>query len=82
MCFKACLECFSTPRFNHALRFGQIVLNGWATLIAEINDYALDESWVFPVSSQPTILMSTTKLQGVTPTMHNGFYYDAAWLTA
>jgi len=42
MCFKACLECFSTPRFNHALRFGQIVLNGWATLIAEIKSVGID----------------------------------------
>ena len=51
-------------------------------LIYEINDYVLDESWVFPVASQPAILMSTRRLQGVIPTMHNGFYYDAAQLTA
>jgi peptide/nickel transport system substrate-binding protein len=49
------------------------------TLISQINDFALDQSWVFPVASQPAILMSTNKLQGVVPTMHNGFYYDAAW---
>jgi peptide/nickel transport system substrate-binding protein len=52
------------------------------SMIAEMNDFVLDESWVFPISSQPSILMSTNKLQGVVPTMHNGYYYDAAWFIA
>jgi len=52
------------------------------SLIAEMNDFALDESWVFPISSQPSILMSNNRLQGVVPTMHNGYYYDNAWFGA
>ncbi|HEX8968866.1 MAG TPA: ABC transporter substrate-binding protein [Chloroflexota bacterium] len=52
------------------------------SLIAEINDYVLDETWVFPIASQPSILMSTSRLRGIVPTLHTGFYYESAWLTA
>jgi hypothetical protein len=50
--------------------------------ISEMNDFVLDESWVFAISSQPSILMSTSRLQGVAPTMHNGYHYDNAWFGA
>jgi peptide/nickel transport system substrate-binding protein len=52
------------------------------SLIAEMNDFALDQTWVFAVCAQPSILLSTNKLQGLVPTMHNGFYFESAWLNA
>jgi hypothetical protein len=47
-----------------------------------MNDFALDESWVFAISSQPTILVTSSRVQGVVPTMHNGFYFENVSFTA
>ncbi|MBV9133716.1 MAG: ABC transporter substrate-binding protein [Chloroflexi bacterium] len=49
-------------------------------LIPQINDYVLDQSWVFPICSSPSILVTTNKLQGLVPALYNGWFFDAAWL--
>ncbi len=49
-------------------------------LISQINDYVLDQTWVFPISSNPAILVSTNKLQGLVPALYNGWFFDAASL--
>jgi peptide/nickel transport system substrate-binding protein len=52
------------------------------TLISQMNDFVLDQSWVFAVCSNPAILVSTNKLHGLVPAMYNGWFFDAAWLAA
>jgi peptide/nickel transport system substrate-binding protein len=49
-------------------------------LISQINDYALDQTWVMPICSNPSILVSTNKLQGLVPALYNGWFFDGASL--
>jgi peptide/nickel transport system substrate-binding protein len=49
-------------------------------LVAQLNDYVLDQSWIFPVASSPAILVTTSKLQGLVPALYNGWFFDAGWL--
>src|SRR5206468_4840158 len=38
-------------------------------LIPQINDFVLDQTWIFAISSNPAILVSTSKLQGPVPSL-------------
>jgi peptide/nickel transport system substrate-binding protein len=49
-------------------------------MIAQINDFVLDQSWVFPVSSNPAIMVTSSKVQGLVPSLYNGWFFDSAWL--
>ena len=49
-------------------------------LIAQINDYVLDQTWVFSICSNPSILVTSSKLQGLVPALYNGWFFDGAWL--
>jgi ABC-type transport system substrate-binding protein len=49
-------------------------------LIPQMNDFVLDQSWVFPICSSPSILVSTSKLRGLVPALYNGWFFDGAWL--
>jgi peptide/nickel transport system substrate-binding protein len=50
------------------------------TLYATINDYILDQSWAMPISSNPQIMVGTTKLHGVQPNQYGAWYFTNAWL--
>ncbi len=49
-------------------------------LIPQINAFVLDQSWIFPISSNPAILMTARNLQGLVPALYNGWFFDGAWL--
>jgi peptide/nickel transport system substrate-binding protein len=49
-------------------------------LISRINDYVLDQSWIFPISSNPAILVTNSKLKGLVPALYNGWFFDGASL--
>jgi ABC-type transport system substrate-binding protein len=49
-------------------------------LIPRINDFVLDQSWIFAISSNPAILMASSRLQGLQPALYNGWFFDTAWL--
>jgi peptide/nickel transport system substrate-binding protein len=51
-------------------------------LYARANDFVLDQSWILPLASNPIILLTRSAVNGVTPTMHQGFYFTNAWLGA
>jgi peptide/nickel transport system substrate-binding protein len=51
-----------------------------SALTSQINDYVLDQTWVMPISSNPAILVSTNKLQGLVPALYNGWFFDGASL--
>ncbi|MBV9578407.1 MAG: ABC transporter substrate-binding protein [Chloroflexi bacterium] len=51
-----------------------------STLTSQMNDFVLDQSWIFPIASSPSILVSTHKLQGLVPALYNGWFFDTAWL--
>jgi ABC-type transport system substrate-binding protein len=48
----------------------------------QINDFILDQSWVMPVGSNPVMLLGRNVVQGVVPTMHQGFLFGDTWLSA
>jgi ABC-type transport system substrate-binding protein len=49
-------------------------------LIPQINDFVLDQTWIFPVSSNPAVLATSNRLQGLVPALYNGWFFDGAWL--
>jgi peptide/nickel transport system substrate-binding protein len=49
-------------------------------IYARLNDFILDESFTIPLSSFPLILLTTTKVHGITPHMHQGFSLTEAWV--
>jgi len=49
-------------------------------LIPQVNDYVLDQTWIFPVISNPAILMTAHSVQGAVPALYNGWFFDGAWL--
>jgi ABC-type transport system substrate-binding protein len=49
-------------------------------LISQINDYVLDQTWVFAICSSPAILISTNKVRGLVPALYNGWFFDGAYL--
>ena len=51
-----------------------------ASMVAQMNDYVLDQTWVFSIASNPAILVNTNKLHGLVPALYNGWFFDAAYL--
>jgi peptide/nickel transport system substrate-binding protein len=51
-------------------------------LYTQANDFILDQAWIFAVASNPIILLTRSAVNGVTPSMHQGFYFTNAWLAA
>lgn len=51
-------------------------------IYSQLNDVVLDESFVAPVASSPQIMMTTTKVHGLSPTYHASFLFTEAWLDA
>ena len=49
-------------------------------LIPRINDFVLDQSWIFAVASNPAILVAASRLKGLVPALYNGWFFDGAWL--
>jgi len=49
-------------------------------LIGQINDFTLDQTWVFPIASNPAIMMTSSKLKGLVPALYNGWFFDGASL--
>ena len=49
-------------------------------LIPKINDFVLDQSWIFAISSNPAILVSNNRLKGLVPALYNGWFFDGATL--
>ena len=52
-----------------------------ASMVAQMNDYVLDQTWVFPIASNPAILVTTSKLHGMVPALYNGWFFDGAYLS-
>jgi peptide/nickel transport system substrate-binding protein len=48
-------------------------------LIPQINDFVLDQTWIFPVSSNPAVLATSSRLQGPVAALYNGWFFDGAW---
>jgi ABC-type transport system substrate-binding protein len=53
-----------------------------ASMVAQMNDFVLDQSWVFPIASNPAILVTSNKLRGLVPALYNGWFFDGAYLAA
>ena len=51
-------------------------------LIPQINDFVLDQSWIFAIASNPAILATSHTVQGLVPALYNGWFFDAASLAA
>jgi peptide/nickel transport system substrate-binding protein len=49
-------------------------------LYAQANDFILDQAWIFAAASNPIILLTRSQVRGITPSMHQGFYFTNAWL--
>jgi peptide/nickel transport system substrate-binding protein len=49
-------------------------------LIPRINDFVLDQSWIFAVSSNPAILVTSSRLNGLVPALYNGWFFADASL--
>jgi peptide/nickel transport system substrate-binding protein len=49
-------------------------------LVPRINDFVLDQSWIFPISSNPAILVTTSRLKGLVPALYNGWFFDGGSL--
>ena len=52
-----------------------------ASQIAQMNDFVLDQTWVFPIASNPSILVSTNRLRGLVPALYIGWFFDTAYLS-
>jgi len=50
-------------------------------LIPQMNDFVLDQTWIFALSSNPAILVTTKNVQGLVPALYNGWFFDGATLT-
>jgi ABC-type transport system substrate-binding protein len=49
-------------------------------MIPQMNDFVLDQSWIFPISSNPAILVTGHNVQGLVPALYNGWFFDGATL--
>jgi peptide/nickel transport system substrate-binding protein len=49
-------------------------------MIPQMNDFVLDQSWIFAIASNPAILMTAHTVQGLVPAMYNGWFFDTATL--
>ncbi|HEY1298531.1 MAG TPA: ABC transporter substrate-binding protein [Chloroflexota bacterium] len=49
-------------------------------MIPEMNDFVLDQSWIFAIASNPAILVTAHTLQGLVPALYNGWFFDSATL--
>ncbi|MBV9324430.1 MAG: ABC transporter substrate-binding protein [Chloroflexi bacterium] len=50
-------------------------------MIPQMNDFVLDRSWIFAISSNPAILVTARNVQGLVPALYNGWFFDGATLT-
>jgi peptide/nickel transport system substrate-binding protein len=49
-------------------------------LIPEMNDFVLDQSWIFSISSNPAILVTAHNVDGLVPALYNGWFFTEATL--
>ncbi len=49
-------------------------------LVPEMNDFVLDQSWIFALTSNPAILVTARNVQGLVPALYNGWFFDGATL--
>jgi peptide/nickel transport system substrate-binding protein len=49
-------------------------------LYARLNDYILDQSFAMPIATNPQILVATSRLKGLEPTLYGGWLFTDAWL--
>jgi peptide/nickel transport system substrate-binding protein len=49
-------------------------------MIPQMNDFVLDQTWIFPISSNPAILVTGHNVQGLAPALYNGWFFDGATL--
>jgi peptide/nickel transport system substrate-binding protein len=49
-------------------------------LYDQINALLLDESFIMAISSGPPTLVMKPNVSGIVPSVHDGFYYQTAWL--
>jgi hypothetical protein len=45
-----------------------------------MNDFVLDQTWIFPISSNPAILVTAHNVQGLVPALYNGWFFTDATL--
>jgi peptide/nickel transport system substrate-binding protein len=49
-------------------------------LIPQMNDFVLDQTWIFALASNPAILVTGHNVQGLVPALYNGWFFDTATL--
>jgi peptide/nickel transport system substrate-binding protein len=47
-------------------------------MIPEMNDFVLDQTWIFALASNPAILVTARNVQGLVPALYNGWFFDGA----
>ena len=50
-------------------------------LYSQLNDILLDESFIMVLAGAPPTLVARSKVNGIEPSAHDGFYYHNTWLT-